>query len=226
MVMEKHGDGLDLFEFIDLQPRLDEPLASYIFRQLVAAVFYLRAKNILHRDIKDENIIIDKCFHIRLIDFGSAVTMAPGKLFYNFCGTLEYCSPEVLQGHPYEGPELEMWSLGVLLYTLLFSENPFCGVGEILEAKLKPPMTLDQLLLQFWVSQPVSLLEYSWSEVVAAAHSYYSPPPLEPIPKVFIGHHLFPDGHDETLPDDEVDDDDHLLSMALETELQKYLHED
>ncbi|KAM7400735.1 hypothetical protein PAMA_005090 [Pampus argenteus] len=142
LVMERHGEGLDLFEFIDMQPRLDEPLASYIFRQLVAAVFYLRTKNILHRDIKDENIIIDKCFHIRLIDFGSAAMMAPRKLFYNFCGTLEYCSPEVLQGNPYEGPELEMWSLGVLLYTLLFSENPFCGVEEILHAQLKPPFPL------------------------------------------------------------------------------------
>uniref|UniRef100_A0A8C4DA91 PAS domain-containing serine/threonine-protein kinase n=1 Tax=Dicentrarchus labrax TaxID=13489 RepID=A0A8C4DA91_DICLA len=194
MVMEKHGDGLDLFEFIDMQPRLDEPLASYIFRQLVAAVFYLRTKNILHRDIKDENIIIDTCFHIRLIDFGSAAMMAPRKLFYNFCGTLEYCSPEVLQGNPYEGPELEMWSLGVLLYTLLFSENPFCDVEEILNAKLKPPfplsqdlhgvlcgllhpdpaqrMTLDQLLLQSWISQPISLSEYSWTEVVPTTQSY------------------------------------------------------
>uniref|UniRef100_A0A667X643 PAS domain-containing serine/threonine-protein kinase n=1 Tax=Myripristis murdjan TaxID=586833 RepID=A0A667X643_9TELE len=206
MVMEKHGDGLDLFEFIDKQPRLDEPLASYIFRQLVAAVFYLRAKNILHRDIKDENIIIDKCFHIRLIDFGSAALLAPGKLFYNFCGTLEYCSPEVLQGNPYEGPELEMWSLGVLLYTLLFSENPFCGVGEILEAKFKPPfpvsqelhgvlcgllhpdpdqrMTLDQLLLQSWISQPIFLAEYSWSEVFPESDNHgeeitLSPPGLD-----------------------------------------------
>ncbi|XP_034559226.1 PAS domain-containing serine/threonine-protein kinase isoform X2 [Notolabrus celidotus] len=196
MVMEKHGEGLDLFEFIDMQPRLDEPLASYIFRQLVAAVFHLRTKSILHRDIKDENIIIDKCFHIRLIDFGSAAMMVPGKLFYNFCGTLEYCSPEVLQGNPYEGPELEMWSLGVLLYTLLFSENPFCGVEEILEAKLKPPfplsselnsllsgllypdaaqrLTLDQLLLQTWISQPISLAEYSWTEVVPTSRSYFT----------------------------------------------------
>uniref|UniRef100_A0A096LQY5 PAS domain-containing serine/threonine-protein kinase n=1 Tax=Poecilia formosa TaxID=48698 RepID=A0A096LQY5_POEFO len=196
MVMEKHGDGLDLFEFIDMQPRLDEPLASYIFRQIVAAVFYLRAKNIIHRDIKDENVIIDKCFHIRLIDFGSAAILSPGKLFYNFCGTLEYCSPEVLRGNAYEGPELEMWSLGVLLYTLLFSENPFCDVGEILDAKLQPPfplspatpelhgvlqgllhsnpakrMTLDQLLLQPWISQPISLAEYSWTEVVPASRS-------------------------------------------------------
>ncbi|XP_054483178.1 PAS domain-containing serine/threonine-protein kinase [Anoplopoma fimbria] len=253
MVMEKHGEGLDLFEFIDMQPRLDEPLASYIFRQLVAAVFYLRTKNILHRDIKDENIIIDKCFHIRLIDFGSAAMMAPRKLFYNFCGTLEYCSPEVLQGNPYQGPELEMWSLGVLLYTLLFSENPFCGVEEILDAKLKPPfhlspdlhgvlcgllhpdpaqrMTLDQLLLQSWISQPISLAEYSWTEVVPATESYCSPHHLEPIPKVFITHGLFPDEYDKTLPDDEEeeeeeDEDERLSMVALETELQKYLHED
>ncbi|KAF7667530.1 hypothetical protein LDENG_00058400 [Lucifuga dentata] len=230
LVMEKHGDGLDLFEFVDMQPQLDEPLASYVFRQLVAAVFYLRSKNILHRDIKDENIIIDKCFHIRLIDFGSAAMMAPGKLFYNFCGTLEYCSPEVLQGNPYEGPELEMWSLGVLLYTLLFSENPFCGVEEILRAKLKPPfplspelknvlyellhpdpkhrMTLDNLLLQSWISQPISLADYSWTEVVPMTQSYGSPQHHESSHKGYLKQDLFPDQGDETLPDDEEEEED------------------
>lgn len=62
---------------------------------------YLHGKRVLHRDIKDENIIINSKFHIRLIDFGSAALLEPGKLFYTFCGTLEYCSPEVLQGNPY-----------------------------------------------------------------------------------------------------------------------------
>ncbi|KAM9789360.1 PAS domain-containing serine/threonine-protein kinase [Neosynchiropus ocellatus] len=246
IVMEKHGDGLDLFEFIDMQPRLDEPLASYIFRQLVAAVFYLRSKKILHRDIKDENIIVDKCFHIKLIDFGSAAMMAPGKLFYNFCGTLEYCSPEVLQGNPYEGPELEMWSLGVLLYTLLFSENPFCGVEEILQAKLKPPfslskelssllrgllrreptqrMTLDQLLLEPWLSQPISLAEYSWSEVFPESKDDDAVQQQEPPPKVYTGQGLFPDEGEDTLPDDE-DEDERLSMVALESELQKYLND-
>lgn len=241
LVMEKHGDGLDLFEFIDRQPRLDEPLASYIFRQLVAAVFYLRTKNILHRDIKDENIIIDKCFHIRLIDFGSAAMMVPGKLFYNFYGTLEYCSPEVLKGNPYEGPELEMWSIGVLLYTLLFSENPFCNVEEILTANLKMPcplspelqevlsgllhpdsterMTLDQLLLQSWISQPISLSEYSWEEVVSTNQSYCSPPP-ESGPRDYLGQGLFSYHGDETLSDHEEEEDERF---ALENELQKYL---
>ncbi|XP_039617712.1 PAS domain-containing serine/threonine-protein kinase [Polypterus senegalus] len=187
MVMEKHGDGLDLFEFIEKQPLLDEPLASYIFRQLVAAIEYLHSKRILHRDIKDENIIINNEFHIKLIDFGSATFLEPGKLFYTFCGTLEYCSPEVLMGNPYEGPELEMWSLGVALFTLVFGENPFCELEETLAAEIKLPfevstelhtllccllhpdpqqrLKLEQLIGAPWLSQPLNLASYSWEEV-------------------------------------------------------------
>ncbi|XP_009069726.1 PREDICTED: PAS domain-containing serine/threonine-protein kinase, partial [Acanthisitta chloris] len=187
LVMEKHGSGLDLFTFIDNQPNLDEPLASYIFRQLVSAVGYLHCKNILHRDIKDENIVIAEDFTIKLVDFGSAAYLEPGKLFYTFCGTIEYCSPEVLSGKPYHGPELEMWSLGVTLYTLVLGENPFCELEEALAAVLSPPRPVSQGLMELlagllhpvpeqrmtlavlaeapWLRQPVDLAAYSWEEV-------------------------------------------------------------
>ncbi|KAM5228661.1 LOW QUALITY PROTEIN: PAS domain-containing serine/threonine-protein kinase [Ctenodactylus gundi] len=187
LVMEKHGSGLDLFAFIDGHPSLDEPLASYIFRQLVSAVGYLRSKGILHRDIKDENIVIAEDFTIKLIDFGSAAYLERGKLFYTFCGTIEYCAPEVLMGNPYRGPELEMWSLGVTLYTLIFEENPFCEVEETIEGTLQPPYlvseelmnlvsgllqpapekrtTLEKLVTDPWVTQPVNLADYTWEEV-------------------------------------------------------------
>ncbi|XP_058389343.1 PAS domain-containing serine/threonine-protein kinase isoform X2 [Diceros bicornis minor] len=187
LVMEKHGSGLDLFAFIDRHPSLDEPLASYIFRQLVSAVGYLRSKSILHRDIKDENIVIAEDFTIKLIDFGSAAYLERGKLFYTFCGTIEYCAPEVLMGNPYQGPELEMWSLGVTLYTLIFEENPFCEVEETVEAVINPPYlvsedlmnlvsgllqpvpeqrtTLEKLVADPWVTQPVNLANYTWDEV-------------------------------------------------------------
>ena len=69
--------------------------------QLVSAVVYLRSESILHRDIKDENIVIAEDFSIKLIDFGSAAYLERGKLFYTFCGTIEYCAPEVLMGNPY-----------------------------------------------------------------------------------------------------------------------------
>ncbi|NXH38076.1 PASK kinase, partial [Dicaeum eximium] len=187
LVMEKHGSGLDLFTFIDNQPNLDEPLASYIFRQLVSAVGYLHCRNILHRDIKDENIVIAEDFTIKLVDFGSAAYLEPGKLFYTFCGTIEYCSPEVLSGKPYHGPELEMWSLGITLYTLVLGENPFCELEEALAAVLSPPrpvseglmdlmagllqpvpeqrMTLAVLAEHPWLRQPVNLADYTWQEV-------------------------------------------------------------
>uniref|UniRef100_A0A2I3N3W4 non-specific serine/threonine protein kinase n=1 Tax=Papio anubis TaxID=9555 RepID=A0A2I3N3W4_PAPAN len=187
LVMEKHGSGLDLFAFIDRHPKLDEPLASYIFRQLVSAVGYLRLKDIIHRDIKDENIVIAEDFTIKLIDFGSAAYLERGKLFYTFCGTIEYCAPEVLMGNPYRGPELEMWSLGVTLYTLVFEENPFCELEETVEAAIHPPylvskelmslvsgllqpvpekrITLEKLVTDPWVTQPVNLADYTWEEV-------------------------------------------------------------
>lgn len=75
------------------------PVVSWF--QLVSAVGYLRSKSILHRDIKDENIVIAEDFTIKLIDFGSAAYLERGKLFYTFCGTIEYCAPEVLMGNPY-----------------------------------------------------------------------------------------------------------------------------
>uniref|UniRef100_T1JIH4 Protein kinase domain-containing protein n=1 Tax=Strigamia maritima TaxID=126957 RepID=T1JIH4_STRMM len=198
MVMEKHGCGMDLFEFIDRGPSLDEPLASLIFRQVASAVTYLHGLNILHRDIKDENIILNENFHIKLIDFGSATFMAPGKLFSTFCGTVEYCSPEVLQGNKYRGPELEMWSLGVTLYTLIFGENPFFDVDETIKADLRPPFQaskdlmhliggllnadpksrfgLRELETNVWLHQPIDADSYSFQNIISCSLDEANPP--------------------------------------------------
>lgn len=125
LVMEHVGKTFDLFEFIDENGPVDEALASHIFRQVVSAVAYLHSQGILHRDIKDENIVLDTTFHATLIDFGSACFMGKDKLFDTFCGTLEYCAPEVLEGNPYRGPELEMFSMGATLYTVIYgASNP------------------------------------------------------------------------------------------------------
>lgn len=70
-----------------------------LFLQVAEAIAFLHGLSILHRDIKDENIILNEHFQIKLIDFGSASFLRKGKLFSTFCGTIEYCSPEVLQGN-------------------------------------------------------------------------------------------------------------------------------
>lgn len=97
-VMPKHGSGMDLFEFIERRPLMDEYLASFIYRQIVSAVAFLHANSIAHRDLKDENVIINEFFDVQLIDFGSAAYFKPGEKFSTFYGTIEYCSPDVLRG--------------------------------------------------------------------------------------------------------------------------------
>lgn len=198
LVMAKHGD-MDLFEFIDRNPVMEEGLASLIFRQVVAAVHFLHSKEILHRDIKDENVIIDYNFNCKLIDFGSATFFKPEQLFTIFYGTVEYCSPEVLQGRAYAGPELEAWSLGVLLYIVMFGENPFYDPADTVRAQLHPPhndvspqcMELLESCLEpeptrraslwyikehEWVTMSgVSACDYSLSEVIPCTESERRP---------------------------------------------------
>ena len=210
MVMEKHGD-MDLFEFIDRNPIMDEALASLIFRQVVSAVGFLHSREILHRDIKDENIIIDHNFQCRLIDFGSATFFKPGQIFNTFYGTVEYCSPEVLRGHPYHGPELEMWSLGVLLYILMFGENPFYNAEDTMRAELHPPhndasamcLELIEACLEAdpsrraslwyikehqWLNFPASIDDYRLSDVIPCNQSETDPPTHYQVQWLTIDH--------------------------------------
>ncbi|KAJ1553802.1 hypothetical protein HK096_006357, partial [Nowakowskiella sp. JEL0078] len=114
IVTELHGIGVDLFDYIELNQQMDEQEIKYIFRQIVEAVNHLHSLNIVHRDIKDENVIVNESKSIQLIDFGSSAYLKEGKKFENFHGTLDYCSPEVLTGHKYEGRPQDVWALGLL----------------------------------------------------------------------------------------------------------------
>ncbi|OAD67311.1 hypothetical protein PHYBLDRAFT_118542 [Phycomyces blakesleeanus NRRL 1555(-)] len=141
VVMELLGDGMDLFDYIELNEHMTEKEIKRIFRQTADAVGHLHQNRIIHRDIKDENIILDGSGTVQLIDFGCAAYSRKGKKFDTFTGTLEYCAPEVLKGVPYEGPPQDIWSLGILLYTLVYRENPFYSIDEILEGDLRVPPT-------------------------------------------------------------------------------------
>ncbi|WRT67668.1 uncharacterized protein IL334_004640 [Kwoniella shivajii] len=135
LVMPRFGTGLDLFDRVESSPTGLEPFEiRSLLGQLSDAVKFLHANGIVHRDIKDENVILDGKGRCQLIDFGSAAHWRPGKRWDTFSGTLHYASPEILRGEMYGGKEQDVWALGVVGYVLLVGETPFSDLpDEVLE---------------------------------------------------------------------------------------------
>ncbi|KAI0397775.1 kinase-like domain-containing protein [Xylariaceae sp. FL0594] len=113
-----------------------------IFVQVARAIHHLHVTaKVVHRDIKDENVVLDGEGNIKLIDFGSAAYIKSGP-FDVFVGTIDYAAPEVLAGKPYGGKEQDVWALGILLYTIIYKENPFYSIDEIMDRDLRVPYTI------------------------------------------------------------------------------------
>lgn len=129
--MPRFGTGLDLFDRVESSPSGLVPFeVRSLVGQLADAVRFLHANGILHRDIKDENVILDGEGRCQLIDFGSAAHWRPGKKWDTFSGTLHYAAPEIMRGDPYGGKEQDVWALGVVAYVLLVGETPFSEVPD------------------------------------------------------------------------------------------------
>ncbi|ORY70128.1 uncharacterized protein BCR38DRAFT_100313 [Pseudomassariella vexata] len=141
--MAPHGlPGMDLFDYIELRTNMEEDECRSIFVQVARAIQHLHIKaKVVHRDIKDENVILDGEGNIKLIDFGSAAYIKSGP-FDVFVGTIDYAAPEVLAGKPYGGKEQDVWALGILLYTIVYKENPFYSIDEIMDRDLRVPYTI------------------------------------------------------------------------------------
>lgn len=117
--------GGELFDYLAEKGRLSERESSIIFGQLALAVAYLHEKGIVHRDLKLENVLLDERCRVKLGDFGFTREYDRGVYMETFCGTTGYAAPEMLQGKRYLGPEVDVWSMGVILYCLLTGTLPF-----------------------------------------------------------------------------------------------------
>ena len=125
LIME-YIEGGDLCDYINKKICLKEPQACHYFRQIISAIEYLYDMGITHRDIKPENILLDSTHeNIKVIDFGLSNYCSDLELLHSACGSPCFASPEMLSGNPYNGITTDIWSSGIVLYSMLVGTLPF-----------------------------------------------------------------------------------------------------
>lgn len=123
MVLEYAGS--ELFNYIVDHGKMNEAKARKFFQQIVCAVEYCHRHKIVHRDLKPENLLLDEDLNVKIADFGLSNIMTDGNFLKTSCGSPNYAAPEVISGKLYAGPEVDVWSCGVILYVLLVGRLPF-----------------------------------------------------------------------------------------------------
>ena len=123
-IITEYCDGGELFDFIISRNRVEEPLAKRLFKQIVLTVAYMHQQGVIHRDLKPENILLTQNKNIKIIDFGLASDHAYEPL-HDRCGSPCYIAPESLTETEYYGIPADIWSLGVILYTLVDGSLPW-----------------------------------------------------------------------------------------------------
>ncbi|KAG0638458.1 kinase-like domain-containing protein [Tuber brumale] len=134
----EYVNGGQMLDYIISHGRLKEKQARKFGRQIASALDYCHRNSIVHRDLKIENILISKTGDIKIIDFGLSNLFSPRSHLKTFCGSLYFAAPELLQAKQYIGPEVDVWSFGIVLYVLVCGKVPFDDQSmPALHAKIK-----------------------------------------------------------------------------------------
>ena len=201
LVME-YCDSGEMFDYIVSKQHLTENQACVFFQEIIDALTYLHSQNIVHRDVKPENILLQtfgNSLTCKLIDFGISRTYTLDKLISTPCGTASYAPPEMHRGEEYYGLLSDVWSAGVLLYAMVFGYLPFCeededvNIDNIIQGNYEIPEEaspdLADLIKHIMDIDP--LTRYDLEQI--KKHPWYnlvSPPKNHP--GLIIGYHKIP----------------------------------
>ena len=129
--MEYPENFVDLFEFSQYYGELNEAPSLIIFRNILNTVRNLKEHEIFHRDLKDENILLDPAtLNVKLIDFGCATDFCNDTIYTKLSGTPEFMPPEAIQTGSYNAENSTVWSLGIILFTLINGRLPYENIND------------------------------------------------------------------------------------------------
>ncbi|WAR06101.1 SIK2-like protein [Mya arenaria] len=126
-LVSEYAPNGEIFDYIAQHGRMSESEAQKKFWQIINAVEYCHKNHVVHRDLKAENLLLDANMNIKIADFGFGNFFTGKEPLATWCGSPPYAAPEVFEGKKYLGPQIDIWSLGVVLYVLVCGALPFDG---------------------------------------------------------------------------------------------------
>ena len=197
LIME-YCEGKDLMDYILAKNRLSEFESLKFFQQLINALFYLHSQNISHRDVKIDNMLLDRNRDLKLVDFGLSTKYSDDTLLDQPCGTVVYAAPEVLEGNEYHGMLADVWSSGIVLFGMCSGYLPFCDNDDevnkkhVIEGKIELPEffspMLKDLLKHMLDVNP--LKRYTLQDI--REHAWFNMYETNLIPGIIIGYNMIP----------------------------------
>eukprot|EP00359_Climacostomum_virens_P001966 CAMPEP_0204898808 /NCGR_PEP_ID=MMETSP1397-20131031/1497_1 /ASSEMBLY_ACC=CAM_ASM_000891 /TAXON_ID=49980 /ORGANISM="Climacostomum Climacostomum virens, Strain Stock W-24" /LENGTH=433 /DNA_ID=CAMNT_0052066693 /DNA_START=173 /DNA_END=1474 /DNA_ORIENTATION=+ len=124
-LVTEYVSGGDIYSLLERRGRISEAEARHYFQQLISALEYCHSQAIVHRDLKPENLLLDDASVIKIADFGLATHFQDGLHCLSSCGSPNYAAPEIVSCSAYCGPEVDIWSAGVILFALVSGRLPF-----------------------------------------------------------------------------------------------------